>query len=123
MLEAQVSNYNAFMKEVKVMYPGWDGKRHYTLSDLQAIVHEYAKKTMPSYQELSNYLHVFKKVMQPLLAEDRIGKAEHNHIFMEGIPKDTQALIRTRLMIKCPDHYPQDPYPFMDIFTAGHFVL
>ncbi|KAG2050772.1 hypothetical protein BDR06DRAFT_974209 [Suillus hirtellus] len=70
MLEAQVSNYNAFMKEVKVMYPGWDGKRRYVLSDLQAIVHKYTNKTMPSYQELSNYLHTFKKIMQPLLAED-----------------------------------------------------
>ncbi|KAG1850266.1 hypothetical protein C8R48DRAFT_778243 [Suillus tomentosus] len=123
MPEVQVSDYNAFMKEVKVMYPRWDGKRRYTLLDLQAIAHEYANKTMPSYQELSNYLRAFKKVMQPLLAEDRIGKAERNRIFMEGIPKDTQALIRTRLMIKFPDHYPQDPYPFMDVFTAGHFVL
>ncbi|KAG2030372.1 hypothetical protein BDR03DRAFT_1017219 [Suillus americanus] len=25
--EAQASNYNAFMKEIKVMYLGWDGKR------------------------------------------------------------------------------------------------
>jgi len=25
--EAQMSDYNAFMKEIKVMYPGWDGKR------------------------------------------------------------------------------------------------
>ncbi|KAG2060013.1 hypothetical protein BDR06DRAFT_866330, partial [Suillus hirtellus] len=76
MPEAQVSDYNAFMKEVKVMYPGWDGKRRYTLLDLQAIAHEYANKMMPSYQELSNYLRTFKQIMQPLLAEDRIGKAE-----------------------------------------------
>jgi hypothetical protein len=25
--EVQVSNFNAFMKEIKVMYLGWDGKR------------------------------------------------------------------------------------------------
>jgi hypothetical protein len=25
--EVQMSNYDAFMKEIKVMYPGWDGKR------------------------------------------------------------------------------------------------
>ncbi|KAG2056708.1 hypothetical protein BDR06DRAFT_844185, partial [Suillus hirtellus] len=93
------------------------------LSDLQAIAHEYANKTMLSYQELSNYLHAFKKVMQPLLAKDRIGKAKRDCIFMEGIPKDTQAQICMRLMIKFPDHYPQDPYPFMDIFTAGQFIL
>jgi len=25
--EVQTSDYDAFMKEIKVMYPGWDGKR------------------------------------------------------------------------------------------------
>ncbi|KAG2100650.1 uncharacterized protein F5147DRAFT_776858 [Suillus discolor] len=123
MPKAQVSDYNAFLDEVRVMYPGWDGKRRYALADLQAIAREYTNKPMPSYQELSSYLRAFKKVMQLLLAEDRIGKAEHNRLFMEGIPKDTQALVCTRLMIKFPDHYPQDPYPFMNVFAAGQFVL
>jgi hypothetical protein len=31
-----MSNYKAFMKEIKVMYPGWDGKRQYAPADLQA---------------------------------------------------------------------------------------
>jgi len=25
--KAQTSDYNVFMKDIKVMYPGWDGKR------------------------------------------------------------------------------------------------
>ncbi|KAG2085531.1 hypothetical protein BD769DRAFT_1681618 [Suillus cothurnatus] len=88
--EAQESDYDVFMKEIKVMYPGWDGKR---------------------------------KIMQPLLNEDRIGKAERDCIFMEGIPSEAQAPIRMRLMIKHPDHYPQDPYPFMQVYAAGQFIL
>jgi hypothetical protein len=32
--EAQMSDYNAFMKEIKVMYAGWDGKRQYVPADL-----------------------------------------------------------------------------------------
>jgi hypothetical protein len=28
-----------------------------------------------------------------------------------------------RLMIKHPDHYPQDPYPFMQVYAAGQFIL
>jgi len=61
--------------------------------------------------------------MQPLLNEDRIGKAERDRIFMEGIPSEAQAPIRMRLMIKHPDHYPQDPYPYTQVYDAGQFVL
>jgi len=119
----QTSDYNAFMKEIKVMYPGWDGKRQYTPADLQALAHEYAQKLMISGQELSAYLRTFRKIMQPLLNEDCIGKAERDRIFMEGIPSEAQAPIQTCLMIKHPDHYPQDPYPYMQVYDAGQFVL
>jgi len=121
--EAQESDYNAFMKEVQVMYPGWDGKRRYTPADLQALAREYTQKPMFSGQELSTYLRMFRKIMQPLLNEDRIGKVERDHLFMEGIPSEVQAPIRMRLMIKHSDHYPQDPYPFMQVYAAGQFIL
>jgi hypothetical protein len=119
-LNARTENY---VKEIKVMYPGWDGKRRYTPADLQALTRKYAQKPMFSGQELSAYLHAFRKIMQPLLNEDRIGKAERDHIFMEGIPSEAQAPIRMRLMIKHPDHYPQDPYPYTQVYDAGQFIL
>jgi len=105
------------------MYPGWDGKRRYVPVDLQVLVCEYAQKPMLSGQELSAYLHAFRKIMQPLINEDRIRKVERNRLFMEGIPSKAQAPICMCLMIKHPDHYPQDPYPFMHIYAAGQFVL
>jgi hypothetical protein len=111
------------MKEIKVMYPGWDGKRRYVPADLQALARQYAQKPMFSGQELSTYLRAFRKIMQPLLNEDCIGKAERDHIFMEGIPSEAQAPIRMRLMIKHPDHYPQDPYPYTQVYDTGQFVL
>jgi hypothetical protein len=102
---------------------GWDGKRQYAPADLQALACKYAQKPMFSGQELSAYLRAFRRIMQLLLNEDRIGKAERNHIFMEGIPSEAQAPIRTRLMIKHLDHYPQDPYPYTQVYDAGQFVL
>jgi len=105
------------------MYPGWDGKRQYVPADLQVLACEYTQKPMFSGQELSAYLHAFRKIMQPLLNEDRIGKAEHDHIFMEGIPSKAQVPIQTHLMIKHPDHYPQDSYLYMQVYDAGQFVL
>jgi hypothetical protein len=121
--EVQMSDYNAFMKEIKVMYPGWDGKRRYAPADLQVLACKYTQKPMFSGQELSAYLCTFRKIMQPLLNEDRIGKAEHHCIFMEGILSKAQAPIQTRLMIKHPDHYPQDPYPYTQVYDTGQFVL
>jgi hypothetical protein len=121
--EAQMSDYKAFMKEIKVMYPGWDGKRRYMPVDLQALTRKYAQKLMFSGQELSTYLCAFRKIMQLLLNEDCIGKVECDCIFMEGIPSEAQALIQMCLMIKHPDHYPQDPYPYTQVYDAGQFVL
>jgi hypothetical protein len=111
------------MKEIKVMYLGWDGKRRYTPMDLQALARKYMQKLMFSGQELSTYLHAFRKIMQPLLNEDHIGKAERNRIFMEGIPSEAQVPIQTHLMIKHPDYYPQDPYLYTQVYDAGQFVL
>jgi hypothetical protein len=121
--EAQMSDYDAFMKEIKVMYLGWDGKRRYAPADLQALMREYAQKLMFSGQELSAYLCAFRNIMQPLLNEDHIGKVERDCIFMEGIPSKAQAPIQMCLMIKHPDHYPQDPYPYTQVYDAGQFVL
>jgi hypothetical protein len=61
--------------------------------------------------------------MQLLLNKDHIGKAECDRIFMEGIPSEVQAPIQMHLMIKHPDHYPQDPYPYTQVYDAGQFVL
>jgi hypothetical protein len=61
--EAQTSDYDAFMKEIKVMYLGWDGKRWYAPADLQALTCKYAQKPMFSGQELSTHLRVFRKIM------------------------------------------------------------
>jgi hypothetical protein len=81
------------MKEIKVMYPGWDGKRQYVPADLQVLTCEYTQKPMFSGQELSACLHAFRKIVQPLLNEDHIGKVECNRLFMEGIPSEAQAPI------------------------------
>ncbi|KAG2339647.1 hypothetical protein BDR05DRAFT_865803, partial [Suillus weaverae] len=74
--EAKTSDFDMFVAEVKVMYPGCKGDRCYTLSDLQVIARKYASMPMPSVKELSTYYRAFHKVMQPLLASNRIGTAE-----------------------------------------------
>ncbi|KAG2345440.1 hypothetical protein BDR05DRAFT_861371, partial [Suillus weaverae] len=74
--EAKASDFDVFVAEVKVMYPGCEGDRCYALSDLQVIVRKYVSMPMPSVEGLSAYYCAFHKVMQPLLASNRIGTAE-----------------------------------------------
>jgi len=62
-------------------------------------------------------------IMQPLLNEDCIGKVERDCLIMEGIPSEVQVPIQMHLMIKHPDHYPQDPYLYMQVYDTGQFVL
>jgi hypothetical protein len=104
------------------MYLGWNGKRQYAPADLQVLVHKYTQKPMFSGQELSAYLCAFRKIMQPLLNEDHIGRAEHDRLFMEGIPSKAQVPIQTCLIIKHPDHYPQDLYPYMQVYEARAYL-
>ncbi|KAG1851482.1 hypothetical protein DFJ58DRAFT_728936 [Suillus subalutaceus] len=69
------------------------------------------------------YYHEFTKVAQLLVAKDRVGKAEMNRLFLEGFPTDVQQQICTRMMIKFPDHHPDNPYPIKDVRLAAHFLL
>jgi len=53
----------------------------------------------------------------------RVGKVELNRLYLEGFPSDVQEQIRTRMMIKFPDHHPEDPYPIKDVCAAARFLL
>ncbi|KAG1821700.1 uncharacterized protein BJ212DRAFT_1297039 [Suillus subaureus] len=121
--EVTLSNYEAFIKEVKVMYPGCEGPKYYMLNDFQAVMCNHASKLMPLAKELSDYLCMFRRIMQPLKNEDRIGKSECDCIFFQGIPGDVQMQIRTCLLIKFPDHHPREPHLYMNVFEAGQFLL
>jgi hypothetical protein len=123
MPEAKLSDYNAFIKEVKEMYPGCEGEKRYAVSDLQSVTRKHAALPMPSLTELGNYRRAFREIADSLIAKDHIGTAERNRMWLEGFPSDIQALLRTRLMIKFPDHHPRDPYPFADVDAAAKFLI
>ena len=121
--EASLSDYEAFIKEVKDMYPGWEGDRRYTVADLQAVAQKHANEPMTWRDEFSVYDRAFRKVMQQLMNKGIVGTAERDRIFLEGLPSDIQTQTRTRLLIKFPDHHPQDPYPLKDVRAAALFLL
>ncbi|KAG2745377.1 hypothetical protein P692DRAFT_20648352, partial [Suillus brevipes Sb2] len=121
--DVSLSDYDAFIKEVKDMYPGWQGDRRYMVADLQAVAQKHANEPMTWRDEFSVYDHMFRKVMQQLMNKGIIGTAECDHIFLEGLPSDIQTQTRTCLLIKFLDHHLQDPYPLTDVRAAALFLL
>ncbi|KAG2738154.1 hypothetical protein P692DRAFT_201731714 [Suillus brevipes Sb2] len=74
--EAKGTDYGAFIKEVKRMYPGCEGDRRYAVADLQTIARNQASKSMYSVKELGDYQRAFLKVARALIDKDRIVKQE-----------------------------------------------
>ncbi|KAG1867265.1 hypothetical protein DFJ58DRAFT_723939 [Suillus subalutaceus] len=122
-MAASTSNYATFVLGIKKMYPGCQGDKCYAVADLQTILHNQFNVPMRSVDAEGEYYCKFIKVAQPLVAKDRIGKAEMNRLFLEGFPTEIQQKIRTRLLIKSPDHHPDDPYPIDDVHEAADFSL
>ncbi|KAG2349305.1 hypothetical protein BDR05DRAFT_838758, partial [Suillus weaverae] len=108
---------------VKVMYPGCEGDRCFTLTDLHTLLHNQSACPMRSHIELSDYFYEYIRVLQYLLAKACIGEIERNRIFLEGFPSDVEVQICTCLMIKFPDHHHEDPYPMADVHKATIFLL
>ncbi|KAG2339098.1 hypothetical protein BDR05DRAFT_892293 [Suillus weaverae] len=121
--EAQLGDFDAFIKVVKVMYPGCEGDRYFTLTDLHTLSHNQSARPMRLHIKLGDYFREYIRVSQYLLAKAHIGEIERNCIFLEGFPSDVQAQIRMRLMIKFPDHHHEDPYPMTDVHKAAIFLL
>jgi hypothetical protein len=70
---------------------------------------------MTNIEAEGKYFHTFTEVVQLLEVKGRIGKVEMNRMFLEGFPANIQQQVRHRLLIKFPDHHPNNPYPMKDV--------
>ncbi|KIK33144.1 hypothetical protein CY34DRAFT_100131, partial [Suillus luteus UH-Slu-Lm8-n1] len=79
--QAKLSDYDAFIREVREMYPGWEGDRRYMVADLQAVAAKYSKMPMTWRDKLSEYVRAFRKIMQALMNKGTVGSTERDRIF------------------------------------------
>ena len=49
--------------------------------------------------------------------------AEQSRAFVHGFPPDLWRTISQCLQLKYPDHFPDDPYPLLDIHQAARYTL
>ncbi|KAG2338268.1 hypothetical protein BDR05DRAFT_847302, partial [Suillus weaverae] len=90
--QAQQGDFDAFITAVKVMYPGCEGDRCFTLMDLHTLSRNQSTGAMRSQIELGDYFCEYIRVLQYLMAKSRIGEIERNHIFLEGAQNSTSNL-------------------------------
>jgi hypothetical protein len=73
--------------------------------------------------DLGNYYRVFYTITQFLLTTNCISEAEQSRAFIRGFQPDLWHRISRRLVIKLPDHDPNDFYSLSEINEAAKHVL
>ena len=58
-----------------------------------------------------------------LIGKGRLSTAEQSRAFVRGFPPELWRTISQRLQLKYPDHFPDDPYPLIDIHQAARYAL
>ncbi|OBZ76657.1 hypothetical protein A0H81_03899 [Grifola frondosa] len=116
--------FAAFKAAVITLYPGSDGERLYSVTDLDCIVGARTCLGIQNLANLAEYYCKFYAVSSFLIKKQRISKTEQCRTFRRGIPDPLWTRIQHRLEIKLPDHlYDETPYPLDEMHKAAKFVL
>jgi hypothetical protein len=121
--EAQVPDYARFCDAVVKLYPGADDERKYAESDLQRLIDTQWQYGIESRAELGHYYREFRRISKFLLDKQRLSDIERNKMYMRGFDKRLRERVKSRLQVKFPDHYHDDPYEWQDFHECAHFLL
>jgi hypothetical protein len=121
--EVKGKDWDKFIAVIKAMYPGCEGDRRYTRTDLENLCVEQVCIPMRSKEELRQYYRKFNKISKHLINTKKLADLEQGRFFFEGIHSATSASIKRRLEIKLTDHHPDDPYSMSEVYDAAVFLL
>ncbi|CAK5283498.1 unnamed protein product [Mycena citricolor] len=121
---AAPSSYDQFKAAVLKLYPGTDADRRYSLSDMHALIGEYASIGILSRVDYSEFYRRFLVITKFLVDKSRLSKAEQSRAFRRAISASSLwPRVHQRLQVKKPDVHPDDPYDITDMNEAMEFVL
>ena len=115
--------YDQFKDAVYALYPGSDEERKWSVADMDQLVGERSRLGILSLSDLGEYHRQFLAITTFLISKGRLSEAEQSRAFVRGFPPDLWRTISQRLQLKFPDHFPDDPYPLLDIHQAARYVL
>ncbi|EED82938.1 predicted protein [Postia placenta Mad-698-R] len=116
-------SYNDWKADVRALYPGADDTRKWSLADMDQLIGERACIGIHNAADLGCYYRDFMAITKHLIAQHRLSTIEQSRAFLRGFQPALLARLETRLHLKHPDHYADDPYTMAEIHAAATFIL
>lgn len=115
--------YDGFKNEIKLLYPGSDGEKLYTWTDLREVVRVNAANPPAGREEFGTYQRNFQRIADFLKSKNKISEREMNEIFMKGIHPDFRFRVLQRLQIVKHDQPSDEPYAMKDVIEAAEWAI
>ncbi|OSX55966.1 hypothetical protein POSPLADRAFT_1063179 [Postia placenta MAD-698-R-SB12] len=116
-------SYNDWKADVRALYPGADDTRKWSLADMDQLIGERARIRIHNAADLGCYYRDFMAITKHLIAQHRLSTIEQSRAFLRGFQPALLTRLETRLHLKHPDHYADDPYTMAEIHAAATFIL
>ncbi|EED81133.1 predicted protein [Postia placenta Mad-698-R] len=116
-------SYNDWKADVRALYPGADDTRKWSLADMDQLIGERAHIGIHNAADLGCYYRDFMAITKHLIAQHRLSTIEQSRAFLRGFQPALLTRLETRLHLKHPDHYADDPYTMAEIHAAATFIL
>ncbi|EED83842.1 predicted protein [Postia placenta Mad-698-R] len=116
-------SYNDWKADVRALYPGTDDTRKWSLADMDQLIGERARIGIHNAADLGCYYRDFMAITKHLIAQHRLSPIEQSRAFLRGFQPALLTRLETRLHLKHPDHYTDDPYTMAEIHAAATFIL
>ncbi|EED82852.1 predicted protein [Postia placenta Mad-698-R] len=116
-------SYNDWKANVRALYPGADDTRKWSLADMDQLIGERARIGIHNAADLGCYYRNFMAITKHLIAQHRLSTIEQSRAFLPGFQPALLTRLETRLHLKHPDHYANDPYTMAEIHAAATFIL
>ncbi|KAJ7657947.1 hypothetical protein B0H17DRAFT_955520 [Mycena rosella] len=115
--------FDASKAEIKKLYPGSDGERLYTWTDLREVVKKGPERSPRDREEFAKYQRDLQRIADFLKDKGKISDRERNELFMKGIHSDFRFRVLQRLQI-VKSTQPSDEPSFMDdIIAAAEWAI
>ncbi|EED79153.1 predicted protein [Postia placenta Mad-698-R] len=116
-------SYNDWKADVRALYPGADDTRKWSLADMDQLIGERACIGIHNAADLGCYYRDFMAITKHLIAQHRLSTIEQSCAFLRGFQPALLTWLETRLHLKHPDHYADNPYTMAEIHAAATFIL
>ncbi|OSX58547.1 hypothetical protein POSPLADRAFT_1060418 [Postia placenta MAD-698-R-SB12] len=118
-----IDSYNDWKADVRALYPGANDTRKWSLADMDQLIGERARIGIHNAADLGCYYRDFMAITKHLIAQHWLSPIEQSRAFLRGFQPALLTRLETRLHLKHPDHYADDPYTMAEIHAAATFIL